>query len=165
MTERWRHPASLTVGGEGVRLSTPEDAGTITAWLADPRVHRWWGGAAVPLDSVRREYTGAREPDVVTYLVVAGEHPVGLLQAWHDPDGSAGLDMFLAAGAQGRGTGPRVARALAAELTRCGWGTLTVDPAVDNERAIAAWRRAGFAPTGERGTDDGHETLLMAFRP
>lgn len=162
---RRSHPRALSVGGEGLRLSTPDDAELITGWLADLDVHRWWGGEPVPLAEVRRKYTGARAPDVVVHLVLRDGEPVGLLQAWRDPDGTAGLDMFLAAHAQGRGTGPRVARALAEELTRSGWGTLTVDPGVDNARAIAAWQRAGFVPTGERGEDEGRETLLMVFRP
>jgi aminoglycoside 6'-N-acetyltransferase len=153
------------VGDEGLRLSTSDDAELITGWLADPDVHRWWGGEPVPLAEVRRRYTGARAPDVVVHLVLRDGEPVGLLQAWRDPDGTAGLDMFLAAHAQGRGTGPRAARALAEELTRSGWGTLTVDPGTDNARAIAAWQRAGFVPTGERGEDEGRETLLMVFRP
>jgi aminoglycoside 6'-N-acetyltransferase len=159
------YPERLDLGGEGLRLSTPEDAETVTGWLADPAVHRFWGGAPVPLDVVRRRYTGGREPGVVVYLVLVADRPVGLLQAWRDPDGTAGLDLFLAARAQGRGTGPRVARALAGELVRRGWGELTADPAVENPRAVAAWARAGFVATGERGEDDGHETLLMVFRP
>jgi hypothetical protein len=96
------HPRALSVGGEGLRLSTSEDAELITGWLADPRVHRWWGGEPVPLAEVRRKYTGARAPGVVVHLVLRDGEPVGLLQAWRDPDGSAGLGMFRAAHAQGR---------------------------------------------------------------
>lgn len=73
--------------------------------------------------------------------------------------------MFIAAEAQGRGIGPRAARAAATALTARGWEPLTVDPALDNPRAIAAWRAAGFEATGELGVDDGAVTRIMAFSP
>ncbi|WP_432510111.1 GNAT family N-acetyltransferase [Kineococcus sp. SYSU DK001] len=157
----WNYPSELAVApGVRLRLSRPADAGTITGWLGDERVHRGWGGAPVPLAEVQAKYTGARLPDVVVHLVETAAGPVGLVQAWRDGD-RCGLDMFLAAHAQGRGLGPVVARALAAELTRRGWRGLTVDPAADDVRAVRAWRRAGFVPTGDR-TADGRG-LLMVF--
>ncbi|WP_432542595.1 GNAT family N-acetyltransferase [Kineococcus sp. SYSU DK002] len=144
-----------------LRLSGPADAATITGWLDDERVHRGWGGAPVPIEDVRAKYTGARLPDVVVHLVETADGPVGLVQAWHDGD-RCGLDMFLAAHAQGRGLGPAVARALAAELTRRGWRDLTVDPAADDLRAVRAWRRAGFVPVAGR-PGDGSGELLMVY--
>nr|WP_240895098.1 GNAT family N-acetyltransferase [Kineococcus siccus] len=147
-----------------LRRSSPNDAGTITAWLSDERVHRWWGGAPVPLEEVIEKYTGRREPAVVVYLIEAGGCAVGLIQAWQD-DVERGLDMFVAADEQGCGRGPAAAQALAEDLSRRGWHDLTVDPAVGNAAAIRAWARAGFVATGRRGLDDGHETLLMTFRP
>ncbi|PRY13533.1 GNAT family N-acetyltransferase [Kineococcus rhizosphaerae] len=157
------YPARLADGDLVLRLSTPDDVATITGWLADPAVHRWWGGEPVPAAEVRRKYCGAREPAVAVYVLEFAQDPVGLVQAWQDPD-ARGLDAFLAAGHQGRGLGPRAARLLAVDLLARGWRGLTVDPAVDNPRAQAAWRRAGFVPTGERGLDDGYETVLMEFR-
>jgi len=147
-----------------LRLATPADAELITGWLSEEAVHRWWGGAPVPRREVEEKYTGRRAPGVVVHLVEAAGRPVGLLQAWQDAD-ACGLDLFVAAAEQGRGVGPVAARALAEDLTARGWRNLTVDPAVENVVAVRAWSRAGFVPTGERGTDEGRETLQMVFAP
>jgi len=146
-----------------LRRSDRADAEIIAAWLSQEQVYRWWGGAPVPLTEVLAKYTGDRLPEVVVYVIETAGRPVGLIQAWQD-DG-CGLDMFIAAGEQGAGVGPVAARALAEDLTGRGWQHVTVDPAVDNVRAVRAWERAGFAPTGERGVDEGHETELMVFVP
>ncbi len=116
------------------------------------------------VEEVRAKYTGARLPGVVVYVIETALGPVGLVQAWQEGQ-RCGLDMFVAAGAQGRGLGPVVARVLAEELTARGWRGLTVDPAVDNVRAVRAWRRAGFVATGECGVDGGHATEAMVFTP
>jgi RimJ/RimL family protein N-acetyltransferase len=74
--------------------------------------------------------------------------------------------MFLVPGERGRGYGPDAARTLARALRGQGWTRITVDPYVWNERAIAAWKRAGFEPVERRPADDGHaaDWLLMDFR-
>jgi aminoglycoside 6'-N-acetyltransferase len=71
--------------------------------------------------------------------------------------------MFIAAEAQGRGIGPRAARAIATELTALAWTPLTADPVVDNRRALSAWRAAGFDATGEVGEDEGKAARIMSF--
>lgn len=160
----WSYPSELVVEAPfHVRLRCAErgDAETIAGWLGQEQVYRWWGGAPVPLEEVLAKYTGGRLPQVAVYVIEAAGRAVGLIQAWQD-DG-CGLDMFLAAGEQGRGVGPVAARVLAEDLTARGWRHLVVDPAVDNVRAVRAWERAGFVPTGERGVDDGHVTRLMVF--
>jgi aminoglycoside 6'-N-acetyltransferase len=161
------YPADLVVDHPlpvRLRLTTPADAALITAWLGEEPVHRWWGGAPVPLAEVEEKHTGRRAPGVVTYLVEAAGRPVGLLQAWQDDD-ACGLDLFVAAAEQGRGVGPVAARALAEDLTARGWRDLTVDPAVENTVAVRAWERAGFVATGEQGDDGGRATLVMVFVP
>ena len=44
---------------------------------------------------------------------------------------------------------------------------MTVDPYLWNERAIRAWRKAGFDAVEERPADDEHTApwLLMRFEP
>ena len=62
---------------------------------------------------------------------------------------SAGIDLFLRTDAQGRGLGPDAIRTLAIELIDGrGHHRLTIDPAADNERAIAAYSKLGFRPVG-----------------
>ncbi len=108
------------------------------------------------------KYTGRRAPEVVSYVICEESRSVGYLQSWQR-DGRFGLDMFIAAHEQGRGIGPRAARALAAELTSLGWTPLTADPVADNQRALSAWRAAGFEATGELGEDEGRTTEVMRF--
>ena len=58
-------------------------------------------------------------------------------------------------------------RTLARHLVASGHHHLTIDPAVENERAIACYRKIGFRPVGvlrrnERGADGTfHDALLM----
>lgn len=146
-----------------LRLAHDDDADLISDWTRAPEVNQFWAGRALPVEEVLAKYTGRRAPQVVSYLIIEGERPVGYVQAWQKT-GCYGLDMFIAADAQGRGIGPRAARALALALSCLGWTPLTVDPAVDNQRAISAWRAAGFAPTGELGFDEGRPTQVMLFR-
>ena len=148
--------------GVTLRLANDGDAETISGWTRSPEVHRFWAGRVVPVEEVLAKYTNRRAPEVVSYVIREGRRPVGYVQAWQQAS-RFGLDMFISAEAQGRGTGPRAARALALALTKRGWTPLTVDPAVENVRAIAAWRAAGFAATGELGTDGGNATQIMTF--
>ncbi len=99
---------------------------------------------------------------MISYVISESGCAVGYIQAWQGAD-RCGLDMFLAAHAQGRSIGPRAARALALALSSRGWSPWTVDPAVDNTRAVRAWNAAGFAATGEVGLDDGRPTQVMVF--
>ncbi|MCI9889866.1 GNAT family N-acetyltransferase [Micrococcales bacterium 31B] len=157
-------PSRLAVGDDlALRLATAADAHLIRAWTDDPAVHEHWAGRPLTLDEVRADYTGARAPAVASYVIEEHGVPRGYLQAWQDDD-ARGLDMFMAAEAQGRGLGPRVARALARDLTARGWRHVTADPAERNSRGQRAWARAGFEPTGERGEDDGHPTVILCFR-
>lgn len=145
-----------------MRLARDDDAELISGWTHAPEVHQFWGGRAITVHEALAKYTGRRAPEIVSYVICEQARPVGYVQSWQGQD-RYGLDMFIAAEAQGRGIGPRAARALASELTALGWVPLTVDPAVDNPRAIAAWRRAGFEATGELGEDDGKGTQIMSF--
>lgn len=153
------YPERLDDGaGVSLRLVAEDDAETLTAWLRDPAVHRGWGGRPLSLSEVRDKYTGARLPDVVSYVVERDGEACGYLQAWW-ADGRCGLDMFVAGHAQGRGTGPRAAALLARRLDALGWRPLTVDPA--DPAAIAAWVAAGFAPDTGRPAEDG--TVAMTW--
>ena len=136
----------------------------LVRWHADPDVARYWDGEVFTREEMRARLA---RPQVDAYVVEAGGQPVGYLQAWRAEDGGGGLDMFLIPEARGRGYGPDAVRALTAELLRRGWTRVTVDPYLSNERAIAAWRRAGFEPVGERLADGEHAEpwLEMEFRP
>lgn len=139
------YPSAVTVDESiAIRLANDSDAHTISRWTHAPKVSRFWGGCELSVDIVLAKHTGRRAPEVVSYVI--------------------GLDMFISVEVQGRGIGSAAARAIAVELTARGWVPLTVDPALDNSRALRAWRAAGFVPAGGFGTDgNGRTTQIMRF--
>ena len=156
-------PSTVVADGEvTLRLARDSDAQVISEWTHAPEVSRFWGGQAITVREALAKYTGRRAPEVISYVICELGRSVGYLQAWQR-QGRFGLDMFISLAAQGRGIGPRAARAIATELAALGWVPLTVDPAVDDPRAIGAWRRAGFEATGELGEDEGKPTQIMTF--
>ena len=67
-----------------------------------------------------------------------------------DPDYfSAAVDIFVGTAAQGRGVGPDAMRTLVAWLVDArGHHRLTVDPALENARAIHVYEKLGFRRVG-----------------
>jgi aminoglycoside 6'-N-acetyltransferase len=129
-------------------------------------VSEWWSPPDTP-ESVRE---GLRNDGAAFGIVVDGEL-AGWLAFDDDSDRdwrATGLDIFLATEHQGRGLGPEALRTAMSWLTSArGCTRFTIDPAVANERAIAAYAKLGFEPVGvmrgcERGADGSwHDNLLM----
>ena len=141
-----------------------DDVDLLVRWHADPEVARFWDDEVFTREEMSERLA---RPDVEAFVVEADGEPIGYLQVWTEDGRSGGIDMFLVPGARGRGLGPDAGRAIARHLREeRGWEPVTVDPYVWNERAIAAWRTAGFEPVGEREPDDEHAApwLLMEFR-
>ncbi|HEV8403231.1 MAG TPA: GNAT family protein [Candidatus Limnocylindrales bacterium] len=132
-----------------LRPTTPADAPTLAAILAEPEVARWWGD--FDLDRVVAELI-VGDPDEMPFVIEHDGVVIGYIQAVeeNEPDfRSAGIDLFLRTDAQGRGLGPDAIRTLAAHLIDGrGHHRLTIDPAADNARAIAAYAKVGFRPVG-----------------
>jgi aminoglycoside 6'-N-acetyltransferase len=105
--------------------------------------------------------------NVDAWIVEADGEPVGYLQSWWEAEEPrrGGLDGFLVPAARGRGLMADAARALARSLLASGWSDVTVDPYTWNQRAVRAWRKAGFEPVEERLPDGEHSSrwLLMRF--
>ena len=128
-----------------LRPTTDADPDLLARWFADPEVFRWWGGRALARDEVAAKYTGQRCPDVESHVVELGGEAIGYIQYHRAGPGEAGLDMMLLPAYRDQGIGPRVARAMVEHLRSAfGWSDITADPAMDNPRAIRAWRKAGF---------------------
>ena len=146
------------------RLTTLRPAGAgdverLVAWHADPEVSRFWDGET--FTRAEMEERLERE-DVEAWIVEETGEPVGYLQV-HE----AGLDMFLAPSARGRGLGPDAARAMAEYLVHeRGRERVTVDPYAWNEGAVRAWERAGFVEVSrhEAGGEYTAPWTLMEFR-
>ena len=92
------------------------------------------------------KYIGARSPEVECFIVESAERPIGFIQYWvGDEPATGGLDMFLVPEARGQGLGPDAARALLGYLLdELGWRRVTVDPLVENTRAVRGYEKAGF---------------------
>ena len=133
-----------------LRSIEPADAPALAAILAEPSVARWWG--TFGLDRVQAQITGGADPDEEGFAILVDHEIVGYIQSVEErePDfRHAGIDLFLATAAQGRGLGPDAIRTLAAHLIdERGHHRLTIDPAVDNEPAIRAYAKVGFRPVG-----------------
>lgn len=100
-----------------------------------------------------------------------GGELVGPIQ-YHEEDEPdfrhAGVDIFLAGRAQGRGLGTDAVRTLARYLIdERGHHRLTIDPAADNARAMRTYEKVGFRAVGTvreyRRSPDGawRDGLLM----
>jgi aminoglycoside 6'-N-acetyltransferase len=151
-----------------LRPTTPADAPTLHAILVEPEVARWWG--VFDFERVHADLiVGAPEED--PYVIEHDGEVVGYIQAVEEEEPDfrhAGIDLFLRTDVQGHGLGPDAIRTLAIHLidTR-GHHRLTIDPAADNTRAIAAYSKLGFRPVGVmrryQRMPDGHwaDALLM----
>ena len=157
-----------TVEGERLRLRplSPDDLARLAEILAAPGVREWWSPPDTP---------EAVDDDLRNDGAAFGIEVGGALAGWlafndeTDRDWQAvGIDIFLAPGYQGRGLGPEALRTVIRWLVaERGRRRFTIDPAVSNERAIAAYAAVGFRPVGvmrqvERGADGSwHDNLLM----
>ncbi|MFL5647480.1 MAG: GNAT family N-acetyltransferase [Chloroflexota bacterium] len=152
-----------------LRSVEPADAPALAAILAEPSVARWWG--TFGLARVEKDLTGGGDPDEEGFTIFADGRLVGYIQAVEEPEPDfrhAGIDLFLATAAQGRGLGPDAITTLATHLIEDrGHHRLTIDPAAENEAAIRAYAKVGFRPVGimraYQRMPDGHwvDALLM----
>jgi aminoglycoside 6'-N-acetyltransferase len=126
--------------------------------LRHPDIALWWDEPDV--DWLLREYLdGGRD---VGFAIVLGEETIGLVSYSEEDDPSyrhAGVDITVAVEHQGQGLGTDALRTLIRHLfeDRAHW-RLTIDPDVENGRAIHVYERIGFRPVGvmrryERRTD------------
>lgn len=162
----------ITLEGRRVRLRAPA-AGELetlaTAIAAGRESSPWWGSDA---DKVLGWLS---DPDDQTLVVEHGGEAVGivLVSEERDPDyRSAALDITLLDGFTDRGLGSEALSLAARHLFEDrGHHRVTIDPAVSNARAIAAYEKVGFRPVGvmrryERAPDGTwRDGLLMDLLP
>jgi len=155
--------------GERVTLRplTREDTPALRTLLADPTVVPWWGVYDTP--KIERDFFDPAW--AYTYLIEVEGDIVGLIQFNEVPDPDykhAAVDVTLAGGHQERGLGTEALRVLIGYLIEARrHHRITIDPAVDNTRAIHVYEKVGFRPVGvmrryERSADGTwHDNLLM----
>jgi aminoglycoside 6'-N-acetyltransferase len=149
-----------------LRPLTEDDVGRLIEIVAAPGVREWWGTPDPP----EREREGLRNDGAAFAVEVDGE-----LAGWlgfneeSEPDyRHASLDIALAPPYQDDGLGPEALRTAISWLAEeRGHHRFTIDPALENERAIRAYSKVGFRPVGimrsaERFADGRwHDSLLM----
>lgn len=131
-----------------LRPVRPEDAETLAAILTEPEVARWWG--RFDTERVHRELLEAA--DTVVFAIEVDGEVVGSIQYVEETARDyrhASLDVFLASNWHGKGLGTDAVRTLCRHLVHDrGHHRLTIDPSVDNEKAIRTYKRVGFREVG-----------------
>lgn len=155
---------------EGGRLTlrplSDDDVEVLLPSVYEPGIADWWGDTSD--EDYQRE--GFRNEGRAFAIEVDGE--VAGWLAFHEetePDyRNVALDIMLRPDFQDQGLGPDALRlAIRWFIKERGHHRFTIDPTVENERAIEAYKRVGFKPVGilrkaERAPD-GHwrDALLM----
>jgi aminoglycoside 6'-N-acetyltransferase len=167
MVARQRTPLQ-EVAGERVRLR-PYDRADLPALVRavnDPAVAAWWG--KYDESALHDELTDER---LMVWTILVDGEPVGVIEVTEEDEPDyrhVSLDIFLSAGLHGRGLGAEALHiALRHLFDDRGHHRATIDPAVENERAIRSYERVGFKPVGivrraERAPDGRwRDSLLM----
>jgi aminoglycoside 6'-N-acetyltransferase len=159
-------PPVLTDGRVTLRPLRDEDLDPLVEMVAMPGVAEWWGTPDEP-GSQKQDFRN----DGSAFAVEVGGELAGWLAYTEElePDyKSAGLDIGLFPAFHGDGIGPAALRLACAWLVdERGHHRLTIDPTVENARAIRAYEKVGFKPVGvlrsyERAPDGGwRDGLLM----
>lgn len=151
-----------------LRPATLDDIPWLAKTAATPCVGPWWGEQG---EHVWRRRFVEEADDAHRHVIEEGSSSIGFAQWYEEQDPEyrhAGMDLFLARDAQGRGLGAEVVRLLARWLIDVrGHHRLVIDPAAANERAIRCYESVGFHPIGiarqrERSPDGTwRDSLLM----
>jgi aminoglycoside 6'-N-acetyltransferase len=137
--------------GRSVRLRplTGADRTRIVAIRRAPEVARWWRG-----EDLDGEFAaGLEDEDVHQFAIeAAGGDVVGMIQFSEEPDPEyrhASIDIFVDPAAHRRGYATDAIRTLARHLfDDRSHHRLVIDPAADNDAAIACYAGVGFRPVG-----------------
>jgi aminoglycoside 6'-N-acetyltransferase len=153
-----------------LRRATEDDLPRLLEILAEPEIARFW-----PTPEDIHDLLTGDDPDgverITTFVIMKDGESIGWIGGWEklDPDyRHAGIDLFVASAHQGRGYGPEAVRLVCSWLFQeRGHHRITIDPAAENVRAIAAYEKVGFKRVGvmrayERGADGTyHDGVLL----
>lgn len=140
-----------------------DDLPLLHRWLNNPRVYRWYGGAAQPFAAIEEDYAPniAGQTPTRSSLILHADTPIGYIQTYlvnEYPEsvaiiggapGGAGIDLFIGEDAYAlRGLGAAIVRAFLRAVVFAAPGTTHcfIDPHPENAVAIRAYTRAGFRP-------------------
>jgi aminoglycoside 6'-N-acetyltransferase len=155
--------ATLDPGGISFRALQTGDLVLLHCWLANPRVFRWYGGAAPAFAEVEAKYTPrlAGQAPTKPCLILHAAKPIGYIQTYlvatdpyyaaivGDSSAAAAIDIFIGEDEYaGRGLGAATIRAFLRKIifSDLALDSCYIDPHPDNSVAIRAYTRAGFRP-------------------
>ena len=140
-------------------------------WLSQPHAQAWWGNVE---DEIALIYDdrGEHQP----FIACVDDEPIAYIQAWwpsKHPDlpwqhkmtpTTWGIDITIGdAHNLGCGLGSMIVKAFAAKLFAEGATRLIIDPDITNERAVAAYVKAGFTPYNTYVSAAGTDLLMELF--
>lgn len=157
-----------TLSGERVSLRPLEDSDLdpLIAVVREPSVAEWWGESEEP----ERLRHNLRMDGDAFVIEAEGELAgwLGFVEETEPEYRSVGIDISLSERFQGKGLGPDALRtAIRWFADQRGHHRFTIDPSMQNDRAISAYKSVGFKPVGtlrraELGSDgEWHDGLLM----
>ncbi len=136
------------------RKATLDDLALLKQWQSYPHVSEWWD-ADEPYDA-----TDLADPRVARWIVSVAERPFAFMQdytvhGWEDhhfaglPKGARGIDQYIGDPEMvGIGHGSAFIGARMQVLFADAAPVIATDPHPDNARAIAVYKKLGFAPSG-----------------
>ncbi|SOH92906.1 aminoglycoside 6'-N-acetyltransferase [Monaibacterium marinum] len=145
----------------------------ISYWLRQPHIGGWWGAPEHEIALIEKDFgQGKTDMRMVWYrghaFAYAQDWDVGQEDAPHYahlPRGSRGLDTFLGDPAYlGQGHAARYLRVRAQCLIAAGAPCVAVDPDPANVRAVATYKKAGFAGDLIALCQDGDPVQVMTFQ-
>lgn len=143
-----------------------EDLPQLQAWLAEPHVAEWWDDATETIEGVEAKYNERVDGDhpVAPWVMEIEGKPVGFVQwyrvedeaEWYPgvdiPPGTVAFDIAIGDPAYvDQGHGRRLVLEFVHHVLRPSAPDSTevwIDPDPRNERAVRAYRAAGFHDTG-----------------
>ena len=126
------------------------DAGLLLIWMSSPHVQPFWTeGGSTPEDAVETALDLIGSDEGAAFIIEINRRPIGYIQYYacgpDQPEGALGIDLFIGdVSLTGEGLGPQILRQFSDDLLAKGATRLIIDPASSNDRAISAFRKAGF---------------------
>ena len=162
------------------RPVTSADLALLGDWLARPHWRTWWGDPETELGYIRDMVEGRDTTEPFIFQIEGRD--TGYIQVWYVkdqmkddilkdypwltrlPSETVGVDLSIADDRQlSRGIGTKVLSAFVDTLRQRGFERIIIDPDPENQRAVKAYRKAGFREIPELlgQTDD---SLLMEHK-